>query len=769
MKNEDIKKKLMENLSLVEQNKFLINNLIINIKKKNKGLLIPFKEYEKQYLTSKNSTLEIDEKIVFCELMDKNNKIFAIIDYDISSKKYIVYLNSIKILIKKKYNIFSYCEKCNNFYDKDEMLYHLLVYKHSISKKIIEIKCLFHNKYCAFVNVTENKYYCEDCIINTNIKLIPLISKSSSKIIYSNNDIFIGNLIQNKKEGISTYYYNDSSIFIGNFKDDFVKLPGIYKDINGKSIVIYEEWGDIKEFKIIQNLIKNEKLIDDLNMFLKIGYEKKIYSISDFNILIFINYNTNKSIEESIILIKNNFDSKLKRKDLNELIDLINKNISLKKIQNIYLLPILKKGIKINLENYLKDNNDFSNPLFINNNKEIIIFYFPEETNHQQIIETKKKVSNFNLNNNNCLSNFSIYFIINEEDPSNHMEIISKLDNYKTNLNIKNTFINFYGLINIFENSKYDTEPYFLIINKENVIIKTGLINSFERKFLNLNHINTPNKNFSKNKSELLDLLRNCMLNLSYNPNFRLEILYTFKTESNELSLISNSKLKCYGKLREKEYDSFKKKLLEILPEQRIKLGKLNTIDFDIDNLKEECFNCKKNLNKNKEIYCCLWCNIAFCEECVEEKIYNNKNEGFDKLIHKEHNLLYFKTRNKMKFSNIDSHKLGENLFYDIPQSEWSMKHNFICNGCLKQPENTTRFLCLNCRPGAIIKEGYIDFCYECIKHLRNKDKICKIIENTEDEEIKMLNNPNIGFKHKHDEHVYLNIIFNATDDYYEI
>ena len=46
-----------------------------------------------------------------------------------------------------------------------------------------------------------------------------------------------------------------------------------------------------------------------------------------------------------------------------------------------------------------------------------------------------------------------------------------------------------------------------------------------------------------------------------------------------------------------------------------------------------------------------------------------------------------------MKFSNIDSHKLGENLFYDIPQSEWSMKHNFICNGRLNQPENTTRFL----------------------------------------------------------------------------
>ena len=34
MKNEGVKKKLMENLSLVEQNKFLINNLIINIKKK---------------------------------------------------------------------------------------------------------------------------------------------------------------------------------------------------------------------------------------------------------------------------------------------------------------------------------------------------------------------------------------------------------------------------------------------------------------------------------------------------------------------------------------------------------------------------------------------------------------------------------------------------------------------------------------------------------------------------------------------------------------
>ncbi len=766
------KKKKTDNIiqSFVDQHYSLIDILKINIKNKKDKLLIQIKENENKYLTSNNCILEIDEKVIFCELMNKNNEIFTLIEYDISRKIYFVFLNSIENLINnKKYNRFHYCEKCNEFYDKDEILYHLIVYKHLISKKIIQIKCILHNKFFIYMNITKNEYYCEDCSNNSNIKLIPLISKSSSKIIYSNNDIFIGNLIDHKKEGISTYYYNDSTIFIGNFKNDFLQLPGIYKDMNGKSFEIYEEWGDIQEFKEIQNIIKNEQFISELNNFLKFGNEKKIFSILDFNIIIRINYNINKIIESSIILTKNNFDSILTKNKLQKLMELMDdEKIIIKKIQDLNILPNLKKGIKINLDNYFKNLYNSLNPLSINNNKEKIVFYFSEVITYQELIDTKIKISNFNSNNNNCLINFLIYFIINEEDSLHRINIISKLDNCETNLNIINTFINFEDLINIFEFSKYDTEPYFLIINKENIIIKSGLIDSFERKFLNLNCINSPNKNFSKIKYEFFALFKNLMSDISYNPNLKIEIPYEFKIELNELTLISNTKILCYGSFREKEYENIKKKLLQILPEKRIKLKKLETINIDIDNLKEKCFNCKKVLNKNNEIYYCLWCKISFCEKCVEEKLYNDKKKGFNKLLHKEHNLLYFKTRNKNNFSNIDSYKLGKNVFYDIPESKWTMNHRFLCNGCLKTPKNTSRFLCINCRPGALLKDGYVDFCYECIIHLRKKDQISKKIEDIEDEEMKKLNNPNIEYKHKHDEHVYLNIMINATNDYYE-
>ena len=117
---------------------------------------------------------------------------------------------------------------------------------------------------------------------------------------------------------------------------------------------------------------------------------------------------------------------------------------------------------------------------------------------------------------------------------------------------------------------------------------------------------------------------------------------------------------------------------------------------------------------------------------------------------------------------DIDLHKLGENLFYGIKESEWKMIHNYRCNGCLKSEiKNSSRFLCLSCRPGAISGYGYNDYCFECVQHMRNKDKIGLEIENIEDEEMKNLNNPNIEYKHYHDKHIYLNIFVNATGNYY--
>ena len=115
----------------------------------------------------------------------------------------------------------------------------------------MEIKCEMHDKDLIFLIINEKKLYCEDCKINSIFDLISLISKFPSKIIYSNNEIFYGNLINGKKEGIGIYYFNDSTIFIGNFVNDFPLLPGLYKDLNGNLKEINEEWGDIQDYKTI--------------------------------------------------------------------------------------------------------------------------------------------------------------------------------------------------------------------------------------------------------------------------------------------------------------------------------------------------------------------------------------------------------------------------------------------------------------------------------------------------------------------------------------
>ena len=51
---------------------------------------------------------------------------------------------------------------------------------------------------------------------------------------------------------------------------------------------------------------------------------------------------------------------------------------------------------------------------------------------------------------------------------------------------------------------------------------------------------------------------------------------------------------------------------------------------------------------------------------------------------------------------------------------------------------------------------------------MKKKDEIGKKIETIEDEEIKKLKNKYIEFKHNHQEHIYLNIVVNATNNYYE-
>ena len=239
------------------------------------------------------------------------------------------------------------------------------------------------------------------------------------------------------------------------------------------------------------------------------------------------------------------------------------------------------------------------------------------------------------------------------------------------------------------------------------------------------------------------------------------------KYKTTELVPVQKTKLTVIGYLKENDLLNLKKEFKKYIYEKDIKINKLITYTFDIENLIKECNNCKRILNDNEEIYACFWCKIAFCEKCVEDTINDETKNGKEKLVHKEHNLLYFKTRNKEKFLYLEKIKLGENLFNALPEKLWTLKHQIICNGCLKDNLISPRYLCLTCRPGDRLKGGFVDFCYECIKHLRNKDSKGFSYENIECKESKNLKCPLITYKHKHEKHVYLCIIFNATGNYY--
>jgi hypothetical protein len=169
---------------------------------------------------------------------------------------------------------------------------------------------------------------------------------------------------------------------------------------------------------------------------------------------------------------------------------------------------------------------------------------------------------------------------------------------------------------------------------------------------------------------------------------------------------------------------------------------------------KDKCEKCNITIPVEKGQYYCYWCKISFCEKCIEDL---NFEIGIAKLVHKEHNLVYFKTRNENYLKNLDLHKLGENLFTQRDENELDPQHEGECNGCNRGFRNFERYLCVSCLPGSIKGDGYVDYCFECIKVMRtpneNKEKYDKIA--------------NKFNEHVHENHVYLRLVF-GENDYFE-
>jgi hypothetical protein len=178
-------------------------------------------------------------------------------------------------------------------------------------------------------------------------------------------------------------------------------------------------------------------------------------------------------------------------------------------------------------------------------------------------------------------------------------------------------------------------------------------------------------------------------------------------------------------------------------------LGKLLET-FEITPL-STCSKCNNFIAETEGQYHCYWCKVSFCEGCVEQALIL---PGREKLFHKEHNLLYFKTKNPENLMELDLYKLGKNLVASACDEDLIFLHPAICNGKCKSglKKNSSRFICISCRPGTYHGDGFCDYCQKCINSLRNPsdEKHLEVKEATPE--------------HDHENHVYLRVVFDVKD-----
>ena len=477
-----------------------------------------------------------------------------------------------------------------------------------------------------------------------------------------------------------------------------------------------------------------------------------------------------------------------------------NKGVFQKIILNIS--PVIKKGIIIDIslfpfstynnENKKIEQFQFKKNINIDNKLKLFIYILKidEKTIEKvdKIIDNLKKISNiwdyigniyviFQLNTNeqqinNLTSNEKInkYFYI---DNSNNDKKIYYL------FNVAKSYEDNNNIINIFQrktNNKND-ENYYFILDKNNKVIELKNLNSMIDKLYHLlfNLKENKNKNiyFLKQKEikkkklekmkELIYFISNLKnLNYFFDINFYISVIFSISDDLTEIKLKKINSVRVDGEFIKKEH----KYLLDLFNCIRKKSCIFNaieiqTLDIDIDFTNMKCNKCSKMIPNDVYLYYCYLCKKKYCFECVQEQL---KNKGIEKYIDRKHNLIFFKTRDKKQFKEIDKSKLGKNKFVEIiDDNDFDNKHNATCCGCQGNFLGTERYICLKCKRGILLGNGFIDYCGKCIEKMCSNN-----IEEKEKLETKangtILNSINNKFtrshkiivKHSHDEHIYL-------------
>lgn len=221
------------------------------------------------------------------------------------------------------------------------------------------------------------------------------------------------------------------------------------------------------------------------------------------------------------------------------------------------------------------------------------------------------------------------------------------------------------------------------------------------------------------------------------------------------------------GEVRSKEYEKLQRILSIFTPDYK-ELTKLETVDIDVDFSDMTCVKCSKTIKDDEELFYCYICKEKYCYNCVKSNYHSST--GKDKFIDPKHNLIFFKTRDKKNFLEIDKYKLGRNTFAEANEEDLGRFKSVQCDGCALQFATSPRYICLSCNPGLRKNEGFNDYCQNCIEHMMKDDEAGRNLQrsrsNVYNTSISLLKDEKYYLSHSHKDHIYIMIaLANNNED----
>ena len=546
--------------------------------------------------------------------------------------------------------------------------------------------------------------------------------------------------------------------------------------------------------KYIIHLLKDDtdKLIRQKNMKIDITSSGNKSLVGSINYTISINsfhYNKKVDIKENIPKIQKINSSNYQIKD--EFNNIVNYNeISIK----VNLMPILdyKTIIDFDFFNFFFYNGKIFHKFVLKPNNEndfsdercklfIYFYYYNNKASCETLIKDLLKITQ-EEKTFKVISH--IYIILPAKDKNTikekheeNLEYLKIKENNvpKTSIVYLSDDVNDGNAINIFTNYYQKSFcNYFFIINSKNKVKLINPLSTLNKEFMKFidDYIKLKNpvgtyknekKLEKKNLQKLFNYLSNFIdeipnLNYMLDFNFNMKYSLSLAEPSSYFKLNNIEKLEIFGNVRTSDYLKFKKFSEEIQSEKYIfKLKEIETTDIPINFANPFiCEVCKKEIPNDKECFYCHICIQYYCFECIKKHFLENK--GINKFIDKKHNLIFFKTREIKNFLNIDTHKLGKNTF--TKSSSFKGSHSASCDGCSSGFHNSQRYICLTCKPGMYLSQGYSDYCTNCIEHMIANDEKGKQIQQKVStltyNSTTFCKNHSLVERHDHENHIYL-------------